>query len=120
MDKLQALHSFWASFGWPAYDENSVPAGVEVPYITHESSADDFGYPVAMTASLWARATSWIAITAKEKEIAARISRGGVIILYDGGAFIIRRGSPWAQRMSEGGGNDIRRVVLNIEVEFLD
>ena len=35
MDKQQAIHGFWSSFGITAYDENSVPDDAELPYITY-------------------------------------------------------------------------------------
>lgn len=120
MDRLQAIHGFWASFGWPAYEETSVPDGAELPYITHEGAVSDFGRPVAQTASLWDRSTGWTTVTEKEKEIAEAITRGGRYIPYDGGALIIQRASPWAQRMSEPNDDNVRRIVLNYEVEYLD
>ena len=119
MDKLQALYNFWSGFEWEAYDENSVPDNAELPYITYENGVSDFNQPVAQTASLWMRATSWTAIVAKEKEIAEAITRGGVIIHFDNGALIIRRASPWAQRMSSND-DTVRRIILNYEVEYFD
>lgn len=120
MDKLQALHSFWASFGWKAYDETSVPDTAQLPYITYESSSDNFDHAVAQTASLWDRSTSWANITAKQKEIETAITRGGKMIPYDGGAVWIKRGQPFAQRMADDSSDTVRRIVLNIETEFLD
>lgn len=120
MDKLQAIHSFWSSFGWRAYDETSVPDEAELPYITHEGAVSDFNRPVAQTASLWDRSTGWTTVTAKEQEIAGEITRGGKIIPFDGGALIIRKGSPWAQRMSTEQDDNVRRIILNYEVEYFD
>lgn len=120
MDKLQAYHSFWASFGWKAYDETSVPDIAVLPYITYEVAVDYFDNELALTASLWSRSTSWVDITAKEKEIAELIGRGGLIIPYAGGGLWIKRGNPWAQRMSDSSDDMIRRIVLNISIEFID
>ena len=120
MTSTQALYQFWSSFGLSAYDETSVDDKAELPYLTYESPRDDFGYPVASSASLWYRSTSWVDITAKEVEIAERIGRGGIIVSYDGGALWIKKGNPWAQRMSEASDDMIRRIVLNVELEFID
>lgn len=120
MDKMQALHSFWSSFRWKAYDENSVPDTAQFPYITYEASTDFFGNELALTASLWDRSTSWASVTEKEKEIADDITRGGRFVLYDGGGFWIKRGNPWAQRMSEASDDAVRRIVLNTSIEFID
>lgn len=130
MNKMQALHAFWKGFGLRAYDENSVPEYIddgeenqiklEPPYITYESASDTFGNMLAQTASLWYRSSSWAEITEKEQEIADFITRGGRMIAYDGGALWIQRASPWAQRLSEPSDETIRRIVLNVTVEFLD
>lgn len=120
MNKVQALTSFWNGFGLKAYDETSVPDTAVLPYITFEVGTSDFDRDVALTGSLWYRDTSWAAITAKEMEIANHIGRGGLIKAYDGGALWIRRGTPWAQRMSDATDDSVRRVVLNVEIEFID
>ena len=87
-------------------------------FVKVEISVDDFDYPVAQTANLWDRGTSWQAITQKEMEIADYIGRGGLVITYDDGAMWIKKGAPWAQRLPDS--ENIKRIVLNIEVEFLD
>ena len=120
MDKLQALQSFWSGFNLTAYDENTVPDNAELPYITYSASVDNFDNPISHTASLWYYGNSWGAITAKEKEIASRITRGGTVVRYDDGAMWIKRGTPWAQRLSDPSNYTIRRVVLNLTIEFLD
>lgn len=120
MDKAQALHSFWSRFSLKAYDENSVPDSAQLPYITYEASIDEFGHTLAQTASLWYRSSSWVDIMAKEQEIANYITRGGRMIAYDNGAIWIRKASPWAQRMDDPSDEMIRRIVLNVMVEFLD
>lgn len=120
MNKMQTLHSFWSGFGLKAYDENSVPDNTQLPYLTYESSTDDFGNPLAQTANLWYRSSSWADITAKEQEIADFITRGGRMIAYDGGAMWIQKASPWAQRLEEPSDEEIRRIILNIMIEYMD
>ena len=120
MNKMQTLHAFWSGFGLKAYDETSVPDEAVLPYITYEVSSDDFGAPRLQSASLWYWSSSWVEISEKEQEIADFITRGGRMLAYDGGAMWIQRASPWAQRMSEPSDDMIRRIVLNILIEFLD
>lgn len=117
---MQALHSFWSGFGLTAYDENSVPTEAELDYLTYEASSDSFGNAIAQTASLWYRDSSWASITAKEQEISDYIGRGGRMVAYEGGVMWIQKATPWAQRMSEPSDEMIRRIVLNVMVEFLD
>jgi len=120
MDKLQALHAFWSSFNLKAYDETSVPDDAVLPYITYEVSSDDFGNKISLSASLWYRSSSWSDITKKEQEISAYITRGGRLVPYDDGAMWISKGTPWAQRLGEDSDDQIRRIILNVEIEFLD
>lgn len=120
MDKAQAYNSFWNSFGLKAYDATSVPVGTLMPYITYESAEDDFNHSVALTASVWYRSTSWTEAVEKVREIEQEIGRSGKIVPYTNGAFWIKKANPWAQRLSEGNDDSVRRINLNIEVEFID
>lgn len=122
MDKWQALQSFWSGYGIPAYDENSVFSGENspnMPYITYEAATGSIDSDVLLSASLWYRSTSWSQISQKADEIADEIGTGGKIVPYDGGAFWVKRGQPFAQRMSEPNDDAVRRMYLNISVEFL-
>lgn len=120
MDKAQALHDFWSGFTIPAYDATSVPDGTQMPYITYESATDSFGEQLSLTASIWYRSSSWVGIQQKEMEIADYIGRGGLMIQYDDGAMWLRKGTPWALRLAGEGDEYVRRISLNIEVEFID
>ena len=119
MNTLQALQTFWSSFDLPAFDENTVPDNTALPYITYEGANDYFGTTLPLSASIWYRSASWADITAKENEIAEYIGRGGKQIACEGGALWIKRGQPWAQRMNDPADGMIRRIVLNIEIDFL-
>lgn len=131
MDKIQAYNQFWNSFGIPAFDEISVPEEIydstlqkmvplKPPYITYQTAFDDFGNALFLNASIWYRGTSWNDVTYKEQQISESIGRGGRTIPYDGGAFWIVKGSPWAQRMADPEDDMIRRIVLQYNIEFFD
>lgn len=120
MDKFQAIHTFWSSFGIPAYDENTVPDGDDkptLPYITYDASVGSLGKSISLSGSIWYYGTSWALITAKLSEIESALGRGGVTLPIDGGAVWIRKGSPFAQRMNDPD-DMIRRIYINIEAEF--
>lgn len=119
MTKDEAIYSFYSGFGLPAYDENTVPEGSALPYITYSVSTDSIGNIVILSASLWYRSTSWGAIQDKADEIAADLGYGGKIIKIDNGYLWLVKGSPFAQRMSEPSDKMVRRIVLNISAEFL-
>lgn len=122
MDSMQALNAFWNSHGLKAYDEYTVPDNSMQnnggKYITYSAAEGYFDEPVALTASLWYRSTSWGEITKKAQEIGRKIGYGGLTVPFDGGSLWIKRGSPFSQRIADED-DTIRRIFLNIEVEFL-
>ena len=127
MNKTQALNSFWNGFGLKAYDENSVPDKAlkdlmdkGIPYITYEVTTDSFDHEVPAVASLWYRSSTWADVTEKEMQIADFITRGGRMIAYDGGAMWIQKGTPWSQRMGDPSDDMIKRIVLNLRIEYMD
>ena len=119
MDAVRAYQAFWSGFDIPAYDENTVPKSVKMPYITYESAEDYLGESLSLSASIWYRDYSWLAISAKMQEIADRISRGGKMLRTDDGAIWIRRSTPWGRRMDDPEDDAIRRIILNVEVEYI-
>ena len=128
MNKIQALHSFWNGFGIPAFNEKSVPDesdrktlyGSAFPYLTYEVSTNDFGNSLVQTASLWYRSSGWAEIVAKQLEIENVITRGGKYVHYDDSAFWIGKSNPWAIQMGDESDDMIRRIVLNVNIEFLE
>lgn len=120
MNKTQTLHSFWSGFGLKAYEENAVPDGTVFPYLTYEAGSDSFDHKISLTASLWYRSSSWWDATQKEQEIADFITRGGRMVAYDNGAMWIQRGTPWSQRMGDQNDDMVKRIIMNIELEYLD
>ena len=126
MDKAQALQHFWASFNIPAIDEVSAYdlkdnelLSLGDTYITYEAATDEIDNKVSLSASVWDRSTSWATVTAKVEEISSHISYGGVIVPYNGGAPWITKGTPFSQRTIVEGDYDYRRIIININAEYL-
>lgn len=122
MDKAQALYEFWSGFDIPAYDENSIPydnTRPELPYITYETSTDSIGNQLPLSASIWYRSTSWVEVTQKADEVAAAIGYGHKIIPLNDGYLFIVKGTPFARRMNDENDIMIKRIIINITVEFL-
>lgn len=118
-DKWQALNAFWNSFTIPAYDENSVPDGTPMPYITYGGATDSWDYPVPIIASIWYRSTSWTAISQKAEEIAKAIAENGYYITpIEGGYMAIWKNNVFAQRMTDPD-DSVRRILLSVTVEYL-
>lgn len=118
MDKAQAINAFWNSFGIKAYDENTVPASAELPYITYEVATASFeDGDVPLTASVWYAGKSWANITAMTDMISDTLGFGGTDVKTDTGYIWFKRRTPFAQRMSDPNKN-IRRMLLSISAEF--
>lgn len=119
MDKSQAIHTFWSSFGLNAYDEQAVPDDATYPYITYTVVMDSIDYIVELTGSLWYRSTSWEAISQKAEEISEYLGIGGVTIPLDVGYAWLNRGNPFAQRLGDDTDNQVKRIYFNVNCEFL-
>lgn len=132
MNKQQALKDFWNRFGVLAFEENSVPdddvinaliksglADSKYPYITYQVVTDDIsGSGAAMaTASIWDKSNSWERSDLLSNQISRYIQRMNTISLDNGRMYIIKN-SPFSQHMREEGDSTIRRIVLNIGVQF--
>ena len=119
MDKTQALQAFWAGFDLPAYQAETVPEGLETPYITYEVATGRLGGTVALTASVWDRGTSWEAVQAVADRIGRHLAREHVPMPLDGGGYLwLRQGTPFARWLRDPEDDALRRVVLNVEAEF--
>lgn len=117
MDKQQAIHNFWSTFG-TAYDENAVPDSAELPYITYSVSTDSMGQPITLTASLWENSSSWASLTDLSNRIAEYIGVGGRVIPLDEGYMWICRGTPFSQRVASDEGT-AKRIYIVTQAEFL-
>lgn len=125
MNKEQALHSFWNSFGVAAYDETTVPdkeelpQGITYPYITYNMATDSLGNVISLHADLWDRSDSWLRITQLKDAIAEKISGENYeTIKFDNGYIYIAGGTPFAQRLDDEVKN-IKRIYINAQAEFL-
>lgn len=117
MDKEQTVHSFWSGFDLPAYDEGTVPDDAVMPYITYAVATDSIGFPVALTGSIWYKATEWETISNKKDQIARSIS-GHLSLPFEGGFLYLTKGTPFAQRLADPD-DTIRRIYINIMAEYL-
>lgn len=131
MNKQQAYNAFWGSFGVLAFEENSIPddnviqemiksgiAPAKYPMIAYEVITDDLGNSVYPSASIYDKSSSWERSDTLANAISNRIQAMNTIEL-DNGRMFITKGSPFAQHMGEGDDFTIKRIVLNLAVEFL-
>ena len=120
MTKGQAIQKFWESFGLTAYDETSVPDDAPFPYITYQVHTSSFDELCITNVSIWYRSYSWKEISEKTEEISRAIAKmNPPSVKIDGGRFYITKGVPFAQRMGDENDDAIRRMLLNVNYEFL-
>lgn len=120
MNKTQALHQFWNSFGLKAYEESSVPDEANYPYITYTNEMDSIDNICMLIGNLWYRTDSWQPIIDKSEEIAKYVKEHGfVTIPFDDGYLYITGGNPFSQTMDEPSDYKVKRIFINITVEYL-
>lgn len=119
MNKAQALHNFWNSFGIPAYESTTVnEERVGDFYITYDVVTDSLDRAVLMSASIWQKhTTSWEDVSLKAEQVSDALIQVKTIPL-DVGYLYITRGQPFAQRMADED-ETVRRIYINIMAEYL-
>lgn len=118
--KAAAVHAFLSGFGIPAYAATSVPDDADFPYITYYLVDGAWGdSEQSMQVDLWYYGTSEAPANAKVQEISRAVGLGGAYLPCDGGAVWIKRGSPFAQTVADGSGNDsVKRRYINLDIEY--
>lgn len=121
MTKNAAIHSFFSSFGLPAFPSASVPTSgdekPDFPYLTYSVPTSSDMDVVQCDASLWYRTESWTGINAKTEEISQLVGKA-YLLECDGGGIIVRKGQPFAQPMGDDTDNMIKRKNLTFELTF--
>lgn len=119
--KAAAVYGFLSGFGIPAYAAASVPDDATEPYLTYALPVGAWGdAEMAMEVNLWYYGDGEKAPNAKVQEISDAIGLGGVLLPCDGGAVWVKRGSPFAQSVTDGTTDDkIKRRYINIDLEYI-
>ena len=119
LNKFTAQKVYWSSFGFPAYQELTVPEDKrdQYPYITYQTASGSLGGVVNVSASIYYKGTSWAKAMEDVLEMERTIDRQ---IFIDGGIMKVRKPvSNFAQPMNEAGDKNVRRILLTVEIEFL-
>lgn len=119
MDKWQAIHSFWSSFGVPAYEENSVPDDAAFPRITYEAATSVFDSLVSLSASIWVRSTSWTDADALAEAVEYYIKSMGCPVIKGGRYRVFIGDSTFARRMNDPVDDQLKRILLTVTFEFM-
>nr|DAU58511.1 MAG TPA: hypothetical protein [Caudoviricetes sp.] len=119
MTKEAALYGFFSGFGIPAFATQS-PADTALPYLVYEPNTAAYGDgEVVIVVNLWYHGEREDVINAKAREISQKIGMGGIYLPCDGGAVIIRRGTPFAQAQSDAADDKIRGRYITLTAEYI-
>lgn len=119
MTKGAALQSFFDSI-MTSYAESSVPDNATLPYLTYELITSAWnGGEVGLTVNMWFRTTSEKEPNAAVDKLSKAIGLGGVFLHCDDGVIWLKRGSPWAQSLTDATDKTIKRRYINVTAEYL-
>ena len=119
MTKGDALQSFFNSI-MPSYAESSVPDNATLPYLTYELITSSWnGGEVGLTVNMWFRTASEKEPNAAVDKLSNAIGLGGVQLPCDDGVIWLKRGSPWAQSLTDETDKTIKRRYINVTAEYL-
>lgn len=105
---------------WDAYPETAVPSKVAgynydaaFPYLTYNAPFEpDYERNVSIAVNLWDYTFSEKSMNDAVNELSGAIGNGGKQILCDGGCIWLRRGSPFAQPISDNDPRLKRRYII--------
>ena len=119
MTKGAALQSFFDSI-MTSYAASSVPDDATLPYLTYELITSAWnGGEVGLTVNMWFRTTSEKEPNTAVDKLSKAIGLGGVFLHCDDGVIWLKRGSPWAQSLTDATDKTIKRRYINVTAEYL-
>lgn len=119
MTKGAALQAFFDGI-MTAYSASAVPDDATLPYLTYDfvTSSWENG-EVNLPVNMWFRTTSEKEPNAAVERLSKAIGLGGVQLPCDDGVIWLKRGSPWAQSMSDETDKTIKRRYINVTAEYM-
>ena len=119
MTKGAALQAFFGGI-MTAYAASAVPDDATLPYLTYDLITSAWGDgEVGLTVNMWFRTTSEKEPNAAVDKLSKAIGLGGVQLPCDDGIIWLKRGSPWAQSLTDETDKTIKRRYINVTAEYL-
>ena len=119
MTKGAALQAFFGGI-MTAYAASAVPDDATLPYLTYDLITSAWGdSEVGLTVNMWFRTTSEKEPNAAVDKLSKAIGLGGVQLQCDDGIIWLKRGSPWAQSLTDKTDKTIKRRYINVTAEYL-
>lgn len=96
----RALNSFFGGFGVPAYLEDNIPATATLPYLTYQPVVPGtWNDTSTFHARLWYKSSAGRVPILETEDLISAALQDGKTLSCEGGAIVLRKGSPWAQPM---------------------
>ena len=108
----EALKTFVSGFGLPAYTPESVPEGVQVPYLIYPLVEPEWNQKATFYIQGWYRSRSNAALVEKADQIIKEVGTG-ITISTSSGYLVIYPESPLCQLMNDG---DFRSFYINLAI----
>ena len=119
MTKGAALQAFFGGI-MTAYAASAVPDDATLPYLTYDLITSAWGSgEVGLTVNMWFRTTSEKEPNAAVDRLSKAIGLGGVFLHCDDGVIWLKRGSPWAQSLTDETDKTIKRRYINVTAEYI-
>ena len=119
MTKGAALQAFFGGI-MTAYAASAVPDDATFPYLTYDLITSAWGdSEVGLTVNMWFRTTSEKEPNAAVDKLSKAIGLGGVQLPCDDGIIWLKRGSPWAQSLTDETDKTIKRRYINVTAEYI-
>ena len=119
MTKGAALQSFFDGI-MTSFAASAVPDDATLPYLTYELITNAWdGGEVGLAVNMWFRTTSEKEPNAAVDKLSKAIGLGGVFLHCDDGVIWLKRGSPWAQSLTDETDKTIKRRYINVTAEYL-
>ena len=107
-----ALKTFLSGFEMPAFQEDSVPDDIQLPYITYSLSEPEWNQKASMIVQVWDRTKSNERIIRTADQITQAIGERCDLEL-DGGYLVIWPETPLIQTKVDGG---VRQALINLSI----
>lgn len=124
MTKTEALHSFFSSFGLPAFpsgevveDNDEKNKKASMPYLTYTKGVAS---SYECTVHLYYYTESELVPDKKAEEICERLRNGGEHVNYDGGTAWVTTSSPEWFSSPDDTDRNYKHRIINLSIDYLE
>ena len=115
--QTKAVHDWLAAaLRLPCYVEGDVPTTAKVPYATHRIPTGAFGDIGSIEVDIWHTKGHAAEAGALCMRLYRALGLGGQMVTCDGGAVLLRRGTPFSQPVAT---DSAERRYVNVDIEYL-